>query len=448
MLVNGVSVGFATDWTSYRFNNTRSGVTPAEPVLGPATPWIHKSSWLPQPSWEKDGKWDAYSKRVGLQPQRDFDKCFYTIAIGDDIYYGSTVDNGLHCLDAWTGEEKWVFFSDGAIRIAPTYNNGSLLIGSDDGFVYSVNSKNGTLNWKYTPTPGAQQIASNGKLMSQHPCRTGVMVEEGVAYCSFSLVPWSKSYFCALDASTGRCVYRKEYLNMSLQSAMLSNGESIYVLQGKSSPVVFNPSSGKAKRPLIGTSGTFAAFGPNNTFICMPSVQRPSYRLSVMSPNSKDAISSFVGGRIVLFDDTGDCYFYKNGSLLSLDFTSRTMIDKKIRDLNRKYKIGSKKAPKLTTSQKDEYESIKSSLDKNKEKTERWSMTMEKPVAMIKAGGLLILGLQDKVVAIDVMSREMVWNAKVDGAALGLTATQNGLYVSTDLGKIIGFPSIGKVRGK
>jgi len=43
----------------------------------------------------------------------NFDPAFFVIAVNDSVFFGSSVDDAVHCLDARTGQEKWVFNTDG-----------------------------------------------------------------------------------------------------------------------------------------------------------------------------------------------------------------------------------------------------------------------------------------------------------------------------------------------
>ena len=36
------------------------------------------------------------------------------------VFFGSAVDNGIHAVDAATGQRRWTFFTEGAVRLAPT----------------------------------------------------------------------------------------------------------------------------------------------------------------------------------------------------------------------------------------------------------------------------------------------------------------------------------------
>ncbi|WP_127579559.1 outer membrane protein assembly factor BamB family protein [Paenibacillus koleovorans] len=59
----------------------------------------------------------------------------------------------------WTGTggdvyRKWTFQTGGLIQAPPTYDNGTVYVGSEDGKLYAINDSNGTQKWAYT-TGGA-----------------------------------------------------------------------------------------------------------------------------------------------------------------------------------------------------------------------------------------------------------------------------------------------------
>ena len=49
------------------------------------------------------------------------------------VYFGSSVEHTINCLDADTGATNWSFFTDGPVRMSPTVQNGKVYAGSDDG---------------------------------------------------------------------------------------------------------------------------------------------------------------------------------------------------------------------------------------------------------------------------------------------------------------------------
>ena len=185
-----VSAVFADDWATYRHDNKRSSTTSDALQLPLSRKWVLKSKTPPNSAWSDPARWDAYKQKKELPALRNIDPVYYTVSVGDSVYFGSSSDFSVKCLDVNTGKEKWCYYTQGAVRIAPSVGSGKVYFGSDDGYAYCVDAKTGKLIWKFNPNPEHPLLASNGKFISEYPCRTGVMVRKGIAYCAFSLFPW------------------------------------------------------------------------------------------------------------------------------------------------------------------------------------------------------------------------------------------------------------------
>ena len=193
------------DWPAFRYDNRRTSATSERIDASLLTKvWTHKPAHEPRPAWPGPARWDAYVKRPVISSMRNYDVVYHTVAVGDALYYGSSADDAVHCLDAKTGAERWRFTTGGPVRIPPTRIGGTLLFGSDDGFAYCITADKGKLVWKFSPAPGRRFVLNDGRLISRWPVRTGVMVRDGAAYFGASLLPWKESYLCAVDATTGR----------------------------------------------------------------------------------------------------------------------------------------------------------------------------------------------------------------------------------------------------
>ncbi|MHC4643291.1 MAG: outer membrane protein assembly factor BamB family protein, partial [Planctomycetota bacterium] len=174
------TIALGADWPTYRHDNARAGF--ARELL--ATPlvsqWIYTSAHLPRPAWSGPAK--RPREGVTMLHRVNFDDAFQVAVVGNVVYFGSSSDNKLHALDATSGEERWSFFTGGPIRLAPTVWKNRVLFGSDDGFVYCLKAANGDILWKKRGGPNDEKLLGSGKMISRWPIRTGVLVDEGVAY--------------------------------------------------------------------------------------------------------------------------------------------------------------------------------------------------------------------------------------------------------------------------
>jgi outer membrane protein assembly factor BamB len=108
------------------------------------------------------------------------------------------------CLDASSGRKLWSFRTEGPVRLAPTVDEGRVLFGSDDGAAYCVKAEDGALLWKLRAVLPERRIPGNERMISAWPVRTGVLVEEGVAYFCAGIFPNEGVFHVSADVATGR----------------------------------------------------------------------------------------------------------------------------------------------------------------------------------------------------------------------------------------------------
>ena len=242
------SQAFAETWPTYRHDNRRSGVTSETLEFPLRQSWVRRSEHTPQTAWTGPAKWDAYSGNSGLQSMRNFDPCFFVTAADGSVFFGSSVDDAVHALDASNGKERWVFFTGSAVRFPPTIDSGRAYFGSDDGFAYCCDKKTGELIWKRQASPSNRRVTSNSKIISMWPVRTSVLVTDDKALFGASLVPWQPSYLWKVDAKDGSYeregCFRSAVDDVTLQGALLVSSDRIYVPQGRAAPLSFDLDDG------------------------------------------------------------------------------------------------------------------------------------------------------------------------------------------------------------
>jgi outer membrane protein assembly factor BamB len=181
-------------WPTYKHDAARTGATSQKLRFPLSLRWRFTPPHAPVPAWPAPGEERARSH---------LDNTHHVCAGSGMVYFGSPVDNKVYALDARTGEIAWTFFTEGPVRFAPTFWNRRIYFGSDDGFVYCLRSTNGDLLWKYRPGPSGERLLGNGRMISRWPVRTGVLVDDGVAYVGAGVFPYEGIYVCALNAADG-----------------------------------------------------------------------------------------------------------------------------------------------------------------------------------------------------------------------------------------------------
>jgi len=180
LLISAVLSGFslshlpAGDWPTYLRDNSRVGMTP-EQLAFPLSP-----QWSISPPTKPVQAWPGPNGRVfegkKLSRRNTFDDAFHVAVVGQRLYYGSSVDHEVRCLDLNSGKTIWDFFTEAAVRLSPTVFNGKVYVGSDDGYVYCLRADDGTLLWKMRPGPADERILGRQHLISRWPVRTGIAV--------------------------------------------------------------------------------------------------------------------------------------------------------------------------------------------------------------------------------------------------------------------------------
>jgi outer membrane protein assembly factor BamB len=428
----------AQSWPTYRHDNRRSGVTDQSLEFPLVQQWVRPSSQPPQAAWTGPAKWDAWAANSGLQSMRNVDPCFYVTAAAGRVYFGSSIDDAVHCLDANSGAESWVYFTGAPVRFPPTIDNGRAYFGSDDGNVYCCGADSGHLVWSRRAAVGQRRITSNRKIISLWPVRTGVLVSEGKATFAASLVPWEPSWLWSVDAASGddggAGCYCQELAGVTLQGAMLASSDRVYTPQGRAAPLAFDRASGKPLGAIGEVGGVFCILTEDEMLLAGPQDQRSgSDQIRIADGESKRRLATFGGANRILV--AGNFAWIPMGEQLrmmdrSLYVEAQQEIDRANEELKEK------------TAQKQPLDEIQETLARATRKQQaawRWQVECPTPSGFIKAGEAIVLGLVDEVRAYSTADGRLLWQTAVDGTAHGLAVADGRLLVSTGLGHIYAF---------
>ena len=435
-----ISFSWAADWPTYQHDYSRSGVA-GESLLTPFNEkWVHKSKHEPRPAWRGEAKWDGYNKVYDMKSRQVFDYAYHTVIANGLLYFGSSADDKIYCLDAASGKERWVFFTEGPVRLAPTIADGRVFVGSDDGNAYCLDAVTGKLIWKSRLGPKDYRIPGNGRIISRWPLRTGIVVIDDLAYCAAGMFPAEGIFISAIDVRNGKIQWQQKQGDLPAQGYLLASHTRLYVPAGRNNPVVLNRSDGKRVRVVKGQGGTYAlltgdslVFGPGKTGT-----------LGFVEPNKSDQLASFKGNHMIVTSEMS--YLQGDTHLSALDRSRYLDLARKRSSLQSRQKGLSEKLKKLKPTSNSERKILQKQLTELGQAIDRvtaemgqcfpWKVNCDQPLSMILAGKTLITGGHNSIAAFDASKGEKLWSGKADGDVFGLAAANGRLYVSTNRGII------------
>ena len=433
-----IALGQAADWPTYQHDYARTGVA-RESLLAPFTDgWVHRSRHAPRPAWRGEAKWDGWNKVYDLKSRQIFDYAYHPVIADGLLYYGSSADDKIYCLDAATGEQRWTFFTEGPVRLAPTIAEGRVFVGSDDGHAYCLDAKSGKLIWKTQLGPRDYRIPGNSRIISRWPLRTGIVVIGDLAYCAAGMFPSEGVLITAIEADTGKIKWQQKQTDLPAQGYMLASHTRLYVPAGRNNPVVLNRADGKRIRVVSGQGGTYAlltgdnlVFGPGKTGT-----------LGFVESNQSDQLATFKGNHMIVTPSRS--FLQSDTDLSALDRSRYLDLARKRRPLKsrlgklqdelKKVKAGERQRQILKEAGKlgKQLDDVQSAM----QECFAWRVPSSQPLSMVLAGQTLITGGHNEVAAYSAKDGSQLWRARADGEVFGLAVADGRLYTSTSKGVI------------
>ncbi len=429
---------FSDDWPMYRHDALRSGVTEEQlqPPLQEA--WAFETRIPPAPAWPAPAKQDFWNEVRELRPVTTYDRAFHAAVADGRLYFGSSGDDQVYCLDAANGGLLWTFFAEAPVRLAPAIADGKAYAGSDDGWVYCLDARDGSLLWKHRPPHADRWLPGNGRVISAVPVRTGVLVDNGTAYYCAGLFPDRAVYRCALDAATGRELWCLPADNVSPQGYLIASPTRLFVPTGRTNPGIFARDTGAPLGSLASGGGPFAVL--TDDVLTVGPGTREVDTIRFADAQSAETIASAEGLRLAVRGPRG--YIQTATVLRALDrprflelgreYTKETQRSK---DLEKQVKAAGGNAPEL----RQEYTQVeqrRAELADAMRACYLWETPHEAPYELVLAGNLLFAGGDGHVAAFNRDDGSLVWQGPVRGRAYGLAVSNGRLYVSTDEGVI------------
>ncbi len=397
------------DWPMYRADASRSGYTSNELPSALKLRWRHDALHAPQPAWPRS-------------PRMPFDRAYHTVISNERVFFGSSVDGTLYALGLDDGLPKWSFATEGPIRFAPVLWGDSLLVASDDGYLYALSETDGTLLWKHRGGPDQSLRLGNTRLISKWPARGGPVVIDDIVYYAAGVWPSDGIYLYALDAKTGTQVWKNSdsgAINMaqphgganaksgaSAQGYLVATESNLLVPTGRAVPAAFDRPTGKFRYFHL------QKYGHNGGTPTMASEEM--FFNSGLSFNSETGskIGNVGSGSLAVSD--GGLVRASGNSLIAYTWLNEQIPDKR------------------------------GKLVDTRTLQQSWqAKTSISAVSVIVAGNTVVVGGLEGVELIDLEENKTLWSAKTEGAAYGLAVSEGKLLVSTDQGRVYCFDAEG-----
>jgi outer membrane protein assembly factor BamB len=438
LLTTAVGTAWAADWPTERHDFARSGRTDAKLPATLSRRWTYVAAHTPRPAWPEPGR---------ELNRLDFDYAYHVVVADGAAYFGSSADHKVTCLDLATGKERWSVFTGGPVRFAPTVSDGRVYVGSDDGCVYCLSAQDGTVIWRFRGMPQREMLLGNGRMMSRWPIRTGVGVEDGVAYFAAGMWPAEGVVVYALDADEGTVLWQNatsgsQYVKqphpgsfamtgVAPQGYVLGRGGQLFVPTGRNVPAAYNRATGELLYYRSAPTGWGNRWGGAWNVLAQGllfawrchvgpdiDVQVGEYKpdpndgLVVFDAETGQEKREFAGKlRVVVRGNV--LYATGQGTLTAYDL---------------KAWLGGAKAADCTL-----WEAL---LAAEKGQAAR-------VYELIMAGNTLVAGGRGTVSAYDAAKGKRLWQDDVDGQARALAAVDGHLLVSTTTGRIICYGAAG-----
>ncbi len=408
------------DWPMWR-NDPRRSASSAE--ILPVEMHLLWTRDLPEP----DPAWS--DARLG------FDLAPAPVIVGKTLLLGDSRTGSLLALNTDSGAERWRFWTNGPVRLAPAVSDGRVYLVSDDGYLYCLALSDGRMLWKFFGGLRGGRLLANGHLSSMWPARGGPVVAAGRVYFAAGVWPFMGVPIYALDAESGREIWSNDrggvlhlnrpyrmydvYWGVSPQGSLALDGTTLVVPSGRARPLFVDAVSGRITRADAGWKdygggGDSRVAATGRLLLAGGYV----YDRDNMLPLCLNAAAKALEPFTCLPVSDGTLLYVATGNGIEGHDLSRATYGKYTGNYGvRLVRCDTKLL---------------------------WKMPGKtKPTAMIKAGRRLYVAMPEKVLALSAQvggnTPTVEWEAEIVGTPSQLAAADNKLFVTTREGQVLCF---------
>ena len=446
----------SADWTTYRHDRERSGSTSERLDSALELRWGLHSAAAPRTAWsEAQGR---LMERHEIRSRVDFDAAIGLVVGKGMAVLGSPVDHRVRCVEVATGKELWSFYTAAPVRLAPTIWQDHVLFGSDDGYAYCVGLSDGALRWKLRAGPTDDWLIARGELISRWPVRTGVHVEDGVAYFGAGIFPHEDVQLYAVDAATSKIHWRRDDISamdagrndLSPQGYLLVTDELLFVPSGRSLPAAIERTTGKIvhKRVHGWRSDAGGVVGGTNAIIADGQIYSVGahHAVALEQKTGDVGFGWFAGRRMAIAGETA--YAATGTEVLRIHREVYAVFSREKHGLELELRDASGKLRKAKRekAKDDELAKLQTSVDATKSKLEAlpargilWRVPCDLDAELIVTADSVIVGGAGEVAVFNASTGSERQRLEVNGEARQLAVASECLFVSTDQGAVYCF---------
>ena len=431
------STNILAEWPAYRADSTRTGFVDVD--LGPDMKllWSFNQAQPPQPAWPQPARRSYWQRLDSIMPRVTDDATFQPIIVQGKIYFGSSADDHLYCLEATSGRVLWTFCTNGPIRYAPFYADDRLFFGSDDGSVYCLNADKGHLLWSRRIFQEDRRVPGNGRIISSWPIRTGCVVKNGVVFATAGLFPQQGTVAFALSIDQGEEVWRQKMTD-SPQGYLVASTEHLYIPTGRGNPIALDLKDGSFIKRFTGVGGTFSVV----TDEALIAGRGNNGTLSVSDTQSTERIVEIRGTQLAVTPQYS--VFYQSPFVTVLDRGRFFKTNRKIKDCE--VKLNALRSELKTAPSSSREESLKLSILNVSKTLEDARLDLPDCVHFKKEIGecsvlmatstYLVTGFKNGVNLYRLDTGMIEASYSCEGTPLGMALSEHSMIISNERGNI------------